>query len=205
MGIIHVDETVFEALRRIVLNLKRFQVLQINLQAKADAARELAVDLEEEITRLARLLADLANAEKLEVPGPNETREIPSVITIKSANAARHLEAIQQPKGSFDFRIDFSAEPVRVPHLAGHLLLFLASGVPEDGRAGWRSKAEILDHLRSITGKTYRAQFVSQLVYFLRGKLGKYGSLVECNPQRGGWRFALRTGGPEHFVRTRLS
>jgi hypothetical protein len=89
--------------------------------------------------------------------------------------------------------------------LVGHLLLFLAQGAPEpqDGIADWRSKKEILNHLQSITGKLYRAQFVSQLIYQLRQKMGKYDGLVESNPR--GWRFALKTGGPDHSVRTRLA
>jgi hypothetical protein len=199
---IHVDGD-SEALREILQKFRRLQATLINLSARADAARDLAVDLEEKINWYARGRPDLARAEKARDPGLDEARWTPSVCTIQSVDAARHLEAIQLAKGSFDFRIDFSPEPIRIPRLPGHLLLFLASGEPEDGIAGWRTKAEIIHYLQSISGKTYRSQFVSQLVYQLREKLGKFGSRVEFNPQRG-WRFALKTGGGEHSVRTRL-
>ncbi|MFY9744806.1 MAG: hypothetical protein WA891_18390 [Acidobacteriaceae bacterium] len=190
-----------EALRE---KFRRLQAILINLSARADAARGLAAELEEKINWLASGRPDFARAEKARGPGLNEARWTPIVGTIQFANCVRHLEAIQLAKGSFDFRVDFSPEPIRVPRLPGHLLLFLASGEPEDGIAGWRTKAEIIHYLQSISGKTYRSQFVSQLVYQLRDKLGKFGSRVECNPQRG-WRFALKTGGPDHSVRTRLA
>jgi hypothetical protein len=201
---IHVDDSGSEALREIVQKFRRLQATLVNLSARADAARELAVDLEEKINWLARGRPDLACVEKASGPGLDEAQWRPSVSTVQFVNCARHLEAIQHPKGSFDFRVDFSPEPIRVPRLPGHLLLFLASGEPEDGIAGWRTKAEIIHHLQSISGKTYRPQFVAQLVYQLRAKLGKFGSRVEFNPRRG-WRFALKTGGPEHSVRTRLA
>ena len=198
---IHVDDSGSEALREIVQKFRRLQAILINLSARADSARELAVDLEE---KLNWFIAGPANPEKPRVPGFN--RGWTPDEGIASANVARHLEAVRQRDDSWEFRIDFQ-EPLHLPRLVGHLLLFLAQGVPEpqDEIVGYRSKAEILDHLHSITSKTYRAQFVSQLVYQLRGKLGKkYGSLVEFNPQYG-WRFDLRTGGAEHFVRTRLA
>ena len=204
-SIIHVDDdAVLKALKDVSLELGKLQRININLSARADAARELAEDLQEKVHCIARLLADPGNADKARDSRVNQARWIPSVKT-ESANVARHLEAVKQRDDSWEFRIDFQ-EPLQLPRLVGHLLLFLAQATPEpqDELVGHRSKAEILEYLQSITKKTYRAQFVSQLVYQLRGKLGKYGSFVEYNPQRG-WRFALKTGGPEHFVRTRLA
>jgi hypothetical protein len=63
---IHVDDSGSEALREIVQKFRRLQAILINLSARADSARELAVDLEE---KLNWFIAGPANPEKPRVNG----------------------------------------------------------------------------------------------------------------------------------------
>jgi hypothetical protein len=197
-----IEDTVVTALNAIDLKVRKLQGGIIKASMRLEKLDGMAMDVKEECDSLARLIAELL-AERGLRPAINLTLG-PARGGIELTRVARHCSAVERADGGFNVRIDFSAEPIRVPRLAGLLLKFLTSGEPQDGVAGWRTRKEILDHLGSITGQKYADRFASQLAYQLRAYLGEYGCLVQNNRQLG-WRFAVKAGEPGHLVRTRLA
>ena len=196
-----IEDTVVTVLQSHDQKVRKLQECIKKASIRLETLETIAMELKEECGSLARLIAEL-------VPD----KALRSAINLKLGAAragiewtrvARHFSAVERADGGFNVRIDFSAEPVRMPRLEGHLLKFLASGEPQNGVAGWRSRREILEYLGSITKKTYVPRFASQLVHRVKKRLGDEASLVQNNRQLG-WRLAVKAGESGHLVRTRL-
>lgn len=116
------------------------------------------------------------------------------------SQVARSLRIEEHHDGSVVFAIDSSQKFSLAPRLAD-LLQFLASADVDkgDGRGaliGFRSRREILVHLEKTAGRTFRAQYVNNLVNLLKKSLRKYDqrSLILTSRPKG-VRFLLTRGG----------
>lgn len=219
---IHLDaELLTRTLNRYHQDLRRLRRNLIALATRVDAAQILADELEANVLALVKLLSGPEGE-----AGTSIALGLGSRGGLEPAPVARSLETFPRTDGFLDVRIDCSEDTVRLPPLLGSLFEFLAKGPnpnPRESVVGFRTRDEILGHLKSLREKevelrskddTMQAEKkaepkippsrVPKLLYLLREKLGPYSGLIESN-RKLGWRFSLRRGDAGNLVQTRLA
>jgi len=115
-----------------------------------------------------------------------------------------HIGYWPSSDGSAEFALDGRKKFKLTPQLT-EIFLFIASGEAnpdgKDPMVGWRSRAEILDHLSRIFGRSYAKRFVNNLVNRLKDALSKaeYSRMLIQTHRRKGVRLACRRGALDGF------
>jgi hypothetical protein len=104
---------------------------------------------------------------------------------------AYNLDIQQRADGSVEFAIDGGDKFSLGPRLA-EVFQFLASGDKDrsekDALVGWRSRTEIIKFLEESTGKSFRTNYVNNMVHLLKEALRKAGydrGMIQTHRQKG--------------------
>jgi hypothetical protein len=126
-----------------------------------------------------------------------ELSEQERILKWKAAEGAGAIKWIPQPDGSQIVHLDDGAGVPLTRNLTVLLEVLAAdTGKSPDHLVSWKTLAEILDGLKSRTGKDFTKKAVRQLVLRLRKRLKRHGAnhFYVLSSREDGYRFALRRG-----------